>query len=53
MTQAGGVDLPGEVACIVALDEVIVHGWDIAVASGQSFACDDPSLVRAAYEFVQ
>ena len=52
MTQAGGVDLPGEVAGLVALDEVIVHGWDIAVASGQSFSCE-PHLLQAAYEFVQ
>jgi uncharacterized protein (TIGR03086 family) len=52
MTQAGGVDLPGEVAGIVALDEVIVHGWDIAVASGQPFS-GEPQLLEAAYGFVQ
>src|SRR6476619_2708510 len=28
MTQAGGVDLPGQVAGLVALDELVVHGWD-------------------------
>ncbi|MFB4314156.1 TIGR03086 family metal-binding protein [Actinomadura sp. 21ATH] len=32
MTRAGGVDLPGEVAGLVALNEVVVHGWDIARA---------------------
>lgn len=52
MTQAGGVDLPGEVAGIVALDEVVVHGWDIAVASGQEFNCE-PDLLQATYEFVR
>ena len=52
MTHAGGVDLPGEVAGVVALDEVIVHGWDIAVASGQPFSCP-PEHVRAACGFVQ
>ncbi|HKB29263.1 MAG TPA: TIGR03086 family metal-binding protein [Streptosporangiaceae bacterium] len=52
MTHAGGVDLPGEVAGVVALDEVIVHGWDIAVGSGQSFTCE-PRLAQAAYEFVR
>jgi uncharacterized protein (TIGR03086 family) len=52
MTQAGGVDLPGEVAGIVGLDEVIVHGWDIAVASGQTFS-GEPQLLEAAYGFVQ
>ncbi len=30
MTQAGPVDLPGEIAALVALDEVVVHGWDLA-----------------------
>ncbi|MGH3438456.1 MAG: TIGR03086 family metal-binding protein [Sciscionella sp.] len=52
MTQAGGLDLPGEVAGVVALDEIVVHGWDIAVASGQDFTCD-PHLVDAVYEFVR
>ena len=52
MTHAGGVDLPGEVAGVVALDEVIVHGWDIAVASGQPFSCP-PEHVQAAHGFVQ
>ena len=44
MTQAGGVDLPGEVAGRVALDELVVHGWDIARATGQAFDCDDTEL---------
>jgi uncharacterized protein (TIGR03086 family) len=43
MTQAGGVDLPGEVAGLVALDELVVHGWDVARASSQPFACDAAS----------
>ncbi len=30
MTQAGGIDLPGEIAGIVALDELVIHGWDLA-----------------------
>jgi uncharacterized protein (TIGR03086 family) len=44
MTRAGGVDLPGEVAGLVALDELVVHGWDVAKASGQDYAVDDASL---------
>jgi uncharacterized protein (TIGR03086 family) len=52
MTKAGGIDVPGEVAGVIALNEVIVHGWDIAVASGQRFACEAPQ-VEAAYAFVQ
>ena len=37
MTQAGPVDLPGEIAALVALDEVVVHGWDLARATGQDY----------------
>ena len=44
MTMAGGVDLPGEIAGLVALDEIFIHGWDLAVASGQRFSYDDTSL---------
>jgi len=44
MTRAGGVDMPGEVAGVVALDELIVHGWDLARATGQDFVPDGASL---------
>lgn len=44
LTQAGGVDLPGEVAGVVALDEVIIHGWDLARATGQAYECSEPML---------
>jgi uncharacterized protein (TIGR03086 family) len=36
-TKAGGIELPAEVAGLVVLDELVVHGWDIAVASGQPY----------------
>ena len=41
MTRVGGVDLPGEVCGMVALTEVVVHGWDVAVATGQHVEVDD------------
>jgi uncharacterized protein (TIGR03086 family) len=37
MTRIGGLELPGEVTGVVALDELIVHGWDIARATGQPY----------------
>jgi uncharacterized protein (TIGR03086 family) len=40
MTQAGGQELPGAMAGRIALDELVVHGWDIAQATGQRFDCD-------------
>jgi uncharacterized protein (TIGR03086 family) len=45
MTRAGGVDLPAEVAGIVALDELVIHGWDLAVATGQPADYEDAGLV--------
>jgi len=47
-TRAGGVDLPGEIAGIVAADELVVHGWDLARATGQPYAPDAAAL-NAAY----
>ena len=44
MTMAGGIDLPGEVAGLVALDEIFIHGWDLATSTGQRFGFDDASL---------
>jgi uncharacterized protein (TIGR03086 family) len=51
MTQAGGVDLPGEVAGLVALDELVIHGWDLARASGQPYDVDR-ELLEAVHGFV-
>lgn len=51
MTAAGGVELPGEVAGLVALDELVIHGWDVARASGQEYDCD-PQLLTAVHGFV-
>lgn len=50
-TQAGGVELPGDVAGLVALDELVVHGWDVARASGQPFDCE-PAHLRAVHRFL-
>ncbi|MEU9961904.1 TIGR03086 family metal-binding protein [Streptomyces sp. NPDC050982] len=50
-TRAGGVELPGEVAGIVAADELVVHGWDLARATGQPYAPDAAAL-NAAYEML-
>jgi uncharacterized protein (TIGR03086 family) len=52
MTSAGGLELPGEVAGAVALDEVIVHGWDLAAATGQAFRVED-GPVQVALTFVE
>ena len=43
-TWAGSLEMPGEVAGLVALDELVVHGWDIAVATGQEYAPTAPEV---------
>jgi uncharacterized protein (TIGR03086 family) len=52
MTSAGGVSLPGSIAGLVVLDELVVHGWDIAVATGRPYA---PAVedVEGAIAFVE
>jgi uncharacterized protein (TIGR03086 family) len=41
--SAGGVTMPAEVMGVVALDEIVVHSWDLARATGQPFECDPRS----------
>jgi uncharacterized protein (TIGR03086 family) len=50
MTMAGPIEMPAEIAALVAVDEVTVHAWDLAVATGQSYAAD-PAAVEAAHSF--
>ncbi|NXY94639.1 TIGR03086 family protein [Streptomyces sp. BR123] len=51
MTRAGAVDLPGGIAGAVAVDELVIHGWDLARALGQEYAPDAAAL-RAAHAFL-
>lgn len=44
MTRAGGIALPGAVAGRVALNELVIHGWDLARATGQPYAPDEASM---------
>jgi len=43
MTEAGGMRMPAELIGAVALDELVLHGWDLARATGQPFTCDPVS----------
>jgi uncharacterized protein (TIGR03086 family) len=51
-TEAGGLELPTEVAGLVALNELVVHGWDVARATEQAYDCDPVSL-EAVYAFLE
>lgn len=50
VASAGGLEMPGGVAAVVALDELVVHGWDLAAATGQPFV-PDPAALDAAEGF--
>ncbi|MDN0195017.1 TIGR03086 family metal-binding protein [Streptomyces sp. S.PNR 29] len=51
MTRAGGIDLPGAVAAAVAADELVIHGWDLARATGQPYE-PDPAALRVSYDLL-
>ena len=49
---AGGVEMPAPQMAVVALDELVLHGWDLARATGQPYA-PDPADVTAIRGFVE
>jgi uncharacterized protein (TIGR03086 family) len=51
MAHAGGVEMPAAEMAVVALDELVLHGWDIARATGQVYDAD-PASVQACFGFV-
>jgi uncharacterized protein (TIGR03086 family) len=44
MSRAGGVDFPAEVGGMIALCEVVVHGWDVARSAGLAYDVGDREL---------
>ena len=51
VTEVGGAQLPSGAMGVVALNEVLVHGWDLAVATGQPYPAD-PASAEACLAFV-
>jgi uncharacterized protein (TIGR03086 family) len=51
-TSVGGVVLPGESAATVAMDEIVLHGWDLARATGQDYQ-PDPAAVEIVHRFTE
>jgi uncharacterized protein (TIGR03086 family) len=52
VTIISGFTFPGEVAGLVVLLELVLHGWDLARATGQQYECD-VHLIDAAYGAMQ
>lgn len=52
VTIAGGVEMPAADMVVVALDELVIHGWDLARATGQTFE-PDPADVAAILPFLE
>lgn len=52
MTTAGGVEMPAADIAAVTLDELVIHGWDLARATGQPYD-PDPADVAAILPFLE
>jgi uncharacterized protein (TIGR03086 family) len=50
-TSVGGVEMPAAAVAVVALDELVLHGWDLARATGQPYEVD-PASIDACLGFV-
>ncbi len=51
MTRIAGTDAPAEMVGLTVADELVVHGWDVAAATGQPYDCE-PELLAAAQSFL-
>ncbi|MDX6287097.1 MAG: hypothetical protein QOG53_2582 [Frankiales bacterium] len=51
MTRIAGMDAPGEMVGLTVADELVVHGWDVARATGQAYDVD-AELLDAARGFL-
>ena len=47
LTMAGPIEMPAEIAALVALDEVVVHGWDLARATGQPYDPEEAAVLAS------
>jgi uncharacterized protein (TIGR03086 family) len=50
-TMAGGLTMPAEVTGLVVNNELVLHGWDLARATGQPYEVH-PANLEASWQFV-
>ena len=46
-TSVGGIDMPADACGATGLDELVVHGWDVARALGVPYEIDEASVAGA------
>jgi len=51
LTTAGGVTMPAEIMLTVADNELVIHAWDLAKATGQPYAAA-PENLEASWQMV-
>jgi uncharacterized protein (TIGR03086 family) len=51
LTKVGGGTMPAPIAGQAGLNELVIHGWDLARATGQPYGCDAASA-HASAEFL-
>jgi uncharacterized protein (TIGR03086 family) len=50
MTTIAGMELPGNAVGVIGLNEVLLHGWDLAAATGQEYRAD-PGSAQACLDY--
>jgi uncharacterized protein (TIGR03086 family) len=51
LTRIAGLDAPAEIIGLSLADELVVHGWDVARATGRAYDCE-PEMLDAAEGFL-
>ena len=44
MLSAGGIEMPADSVAVVAIEELVVHGWDLARATGRPYESTSAEL---------
>jgi uncharacterized protein (TIGR03086 family) len=50
LTEIAGMRMPGAAAVMAGINEVLIHGWDLAAATGQPYRAD-AATAQACLEF--
>jgi uncharacterized protein (TIGR03086 family) len=51
MRTAGSTEMPAQLLAAMLISDLVIHGWDLARATGQPFRCDD-AAVDTTYRFL-